>query len=97
MATLNANTVVVKPGTLDVVVLDAGTQVPEWASDLIGAHLLDDGALAADAETEVTVTIPEGVPDGSWKVDDLRAYAKAHDVNLEGATSKADILKQLGV
>ena len=97
MAVLTANTLVLKPGTLEMVSLLAGQTVPEWASDLIGAHLLDDDALAADAETEVTVTLPDGVPDGSWKVDDLRAYAKAHDVNLEGATSKADILKQLGV
>ncbi|PTU57193.1 hypothetical protein DBB34_05450 [Sphaerisporangium cinnabarinum] len=38
---------------------------------------------------------PDGVPDESWKVDQLRAFARAHDVDLKGATKKADILAAL--
>lgn len=38
---------------------------------------------------------PDGMPDESWKVDQLRAFARAHDVDLKGATKKADILAAL--
>ncbi|MFD4992836.1 hypothetical protein ACFWH7_04435 [Cellulosimicrobium cellulans] len=38
---------------------------------------------------------PDGVPDESWKVDQLRAFARARDVDLKGATKKADILAAL--
>ncbi|KON72596.1 hypothetical protein M768_13900 [Cellulosimicrobium cellulans F16] len=38
---------------------------------------------------------PHGVPDESWKVDQLRAFARAHNVDLKGATKKADILSAL--
>ena len=42
MAKLNANTVVKRPDGLDVVVLMAGDDVPEWAAGLIGDHLVED-------------------------------------------------------
>ena len=32
------------------------------------------------------------VPNKSWKVDELKAYADEHEVDLGGATKKADIL-----
>lgn len=35
---------------------------------------------------------PDGVPVEAWKSDELRAYAAAHNVDLAGATTKADIL-----
>lgn len=31
-------------------------------------------------------------PDDSWKVDELKAYADEHEIDLEGASKKADIL-----
>lgn len=42
MATLNANTAVVHPETGEAKVLLAGQDVPEWAADLVGDHLLAD-------------------------------------------------------
>ena len=42
MAKLNANTTVMRPDTLAVVTLAEGDEVPDWADDLIGNHLIED-------------------------------------------------------
>lgn len=39
--------------------------------------------------------MPEQVPNDDWTVPHLREYAKAHDIDLGGATKKADILKAI--
>ena len=67
------------------VALAAGSEVPEWADGLIGGHLIAPD-VPAPAEGG------DGVPDASWTVAELREYAKANDVDLDGATAKADIL-----
>jgi len=36
--------------------------------------------------------LPEGEPDDSWKNDQIKAWAAAHDVDLGGATNKGDML-----
>lgn len=36
--------------------------------------------------------VPEGAPSEAWKLADLHAYAQEHDVDLNGATKKADIV-----
>jgi hypothetical protein len=36
-----------------------------------------------------------GDPDESWTVAQLRTWADEHDVNLDGATKKADILEAI--
>lgn len=38
---------------------------------------------------------PDGVPAESWKVDQLKAYAKAKEIDLGSATKKDDILALL--
>ena len=90
MARLTANTALTNPDTLVVTPLTAGDEVPEWAEGMVGDHLLDAApeaaAQSADGE-DATST-----PDESWTVADLREYAKANDIDLHGATSKADIL-----
>lgn len=35
---------------------------------------------------------PDGDPTDTWKADELKAYATSHNVDLTGATTKADIL-----
>lgn len=35
---------------------------------------------------------PDGDPAESWKADQLRAYAAKHNVEVKGATTKAEIL-----
>lgn len=82
MTRLLENTVVVGPGMVGPVPLMAGTELPEWADGLVGPHLLDTPTESEKADQ----------PDESWTVADLRDYAKAHDIDLEGATVKADIL-----
>lgn len=41
---------------------------------------------------ETTTDVPEGSPAESWTVPQLTAWAKAHDVDLGGAKTKADIV-----
>lgn len=40
MPKLKENTLLTKPGTLDLVSLSAGEDVPDWAVGLIGDHLV---------------------------------------------------------
>ena len=61
----------------DRVMLRAGDDVPDGVS--VGDHLLG-GAF------------PDGDPSDDWKVDELRAWADAHDVDLDDAKKKADII-----
>lgn len=42
MPKLKENTLLTKPGTLDLVSLSAGEDVPDWAVGLIGDHLIED-------------------------------------------------------
>lgn len=42
MATVSQNTLVRKPDTGEVVVLNAGEDVPEWAVSQVGGHLTGD-------------------------------------------------------
>ena len=42
MARLTENTVLVRPGTLEVVTLVAGDEVPDWADGMVGDHLVED-------------------------------------------------------
>ena len=42
MPKLKENTLLTKPGTLDLVSISAGEDVPDWAVGLIGDHLVED-------------------------------------------------------
>lgn len=42
--------------------------------------------------TPVTGDYPAGTPDDTWTVAQMRDYADDHNINLHGATKKADIL-----
>ena len=61
----------------DRVMLRAGDDIPDGVS--LGDHLLGG-------------SFPDGDPSDDWKVDELRAWADAHDVDLDDAKKKADIL-----
>lgn len=43
MGRLTDNTVLTRPGTVDVVALAKGDEVPSWAEGLIGDHLIEQG------------------------------------------------------
>lgn len=42
MAKLSANTTLLREDTLEVVSLAAGDEVPDWATGLVGDHLIED-------------------------------------------------------
>jgi hypothetical protein len=57
-------------------------------------RMLDGETVAVEEET-VESEAPEeksSFPDGSWKNDDIKAWADAHEVDLGDATKKADML-----
>jgi predicted NUDIX family NTP pyrophosphohydrolase len=83
MAKLNANTVLTHPKTGAVVVLVEGDDVPSWATELIGAHLIGD-----PESTE-----PEGPkPVEKMTVPELKQYAEEKQIDLGDATKKDEIL-----
>ncbi|GII98383.1 hypothetical protein CLV28_0706 [Sediminihabitans luteus] len=45
-----------------------------------------------DAPVADGPAVPDGDPTETWKADQLKAYAAEHDVDLAGATKKADVL-----
>lgn len=85
MGVLNSNTIVVNPETGTGEVLLAGQDVPVWAEDLIGDHLLEEG------ETGY----------GSMKVADLKAEIEKRNVDREDDAKlptegkKADLIEVL--
>ncbi|WP_141692843.1 hypothetical protein [Leifsonia xyli] len=48
-----------------------------------------------DGTAEESDSFPDGGPSEEWTVKQLRAYAKAFDVDLGNATSKPDVLAAL--
>jgi len=43
-------------------------------------------------DTEKTAEVPEGAPSGEWKVDQLKAYAEQHEIDLGKASKKDEIV-----
>lgn len=64
--------------------------VPGWAEKAI-----TNPDVWADAPASESEDAPEGDPDDSWTLKELKAYADANDVDLDGAKSKADVLSKL--
>lgn len=64
MATVKQNTLVRKPDTGEVVVLNAGEDVPEWAVSQVGDHLTSESV----DEPEVEVS-EEAEPEGGETED----------------------------
>lgn len=85
MAKIKATTVLAHPETHEPVVLLEGTDCPDWAVDQITNPDVLDQVEQVEAE--------KGEPSDDWTVDELKAYAEEHDIDLAGATKKADVLK----
>ena len=45
-----------------------------------------------EEKTAKTVEIPEGAPSEEWKVDQLKAYAEKHDLDLGSAKTKPEMV-----
>lgn len=48
---------------------------------------------APESEVVVETALPEGVPDDSWKVEQIEAYAAANSIDLSTAKLKAEKLE----
>lgn len=59
MPKLKENTLLTKPGTLDLVSLSAGEDVPDWAVGLIGDHLVEDERPKRAASSRAKATEPK--------------------------------------
>lgn len=59
MPKLKENTLLTKPGTLDLVSLSAGEDVPDWAVGLIGDHLVEDETPKRAASSRAKATEPK--------------------------------------
>ncbi|QFG11162.1 hypothetical protein PBI_CLOVERMINNIE_15 [Gordonia phage CloverMinnie] len=70
----------------EVGLLDAASE----ADDDKGQDDKDSGA-GDDTPTDY----PDGEPDSEWKFDQLKAYAADHEVDIDGARSKADVLAKI--
>lgn len=72
----------------------AGAPVPENVDPDSLAHHIDGGMVVED-DSRSALAVPAGTPvepDEKWTVDELRAYAEQHSVDLSEATKKAEIL-----
>lgn len=89
MATVTDNTIVVNPETGAAVVLAAGADVPEWAEDMVGDHLVEVGAdgdyqamkvaalkLEIERRNDDREDDKKIVPDGTKKDDLVAALTK---------------------
>lgn len=65
-----------------------GYYVPES----VARHYEQTLGAPAEEVVEESPETGEAVPDDSWKVAEIREWAKAHEVDLGDATKKADML-----
>ena len=71
------------------------TKVTAYAKDtgerlFVPEHFLPHPVLGANLSR--VPTVPSSTPDETWTVPKLRKHAQDADIDLAGATSKADIL-----
>lgn len=74
------------------VYLYRGAPVPAQIPAKEVTRLVEGGFVVADAPPAEADAQPEGAPDESWKVAQLKAHAAASGIDLGDATVKADIL-----
>lgn len=72
----------------------AGSPVPGNVDAASLQHHIDNGQVEEIAAPKIEPAFPEGEPDESWTVPQLKAYAGYRGVDLADSKSKADILKQ---
>lgn len=71
--------------------LEAGRTLPEGVGADVIERLMSKG-MVAEVEAEVEAVEVADVPDvEAMNLDDLRAYAVEHDVDLGGVTRKDDV------
>lgn len=107
MAKVNATTIV-RNGYTSVVLLKGDT-VPDWAVDQVGDHLL--GKASSDAEAEQVEQSDGQVEQSDGEIEtsetgdekptedntnaEIKQWAEENGVDLDGATTKADMLAKI--
>lgn len=86
---LNDNTVVRNPATGAPVLLPEGSELPEWAEDLVGQHLLVVEAAATSVPSQDEEP-PLGGPGSSREA--WAAYAEQLGVAVDDEMSRDDIV-----
>lgn len=85
--------------TEDVTAVIAGVAFTCGVGETDDEHALNyfrrHGYRIENEDTPTEVTIPDGDPAESWKVDQLKAYAKREGITLGDAKNKPDILAAL--
>lgn len=89
MAILSDNTVLAHPETGVPVVLLKGEEVPDWATDLVGDHLIEGGA--AEAQSEDSDALPPTSGKGSG-VEAWQKYADDKGVAYAEGASRDEII-----
>lgn len=102
MPRLTAGVALRHPGTGVPVFLPAGTDVPDWATGRIGAHVLDAGPPPKTMTAPITslgpaaTSAPKPSPPSRSGAGSGRAkwadYATAHGVTVTGDMSRDDIV-----
>lgn len=87
MAKLNDNTLVLRNGS--PVSLSKGDDVPDWAKDQIGDHLLEGADESADSAASDGAPPKGGAGSG---IEAWRAYADKLGVTYDDDTSREDII-----
>jgi len=74
------------------VYLYRGAPVPSHIDSKEIARLVEGGFIEEVTAEKAEPEFPEGPPSESWKGEQLKAYAKANEIDLGGATNKADMV-----
>lgn len=78
------NTLVVHPDTAVPTSLYAGDEVPDWAEDLVGDHLVEGGTVATGGRPPES---GRGSGEKAW-----RDYAASKDIAIEDDADKAGVI-----
>lgn len=78
---------------------DGVQKVPADIAEGFTNPKLYEGSSDSDGDDEGTAPaeFPEGDPSSEWTAKQLIAWAGAHTVELDGATSKKDVVAKLGL
>jgi hypothetical protein len=104
MAKLTANVVVVDPETSAPVLLEAGSDVPEWAEDQVGDHVLEgesgNDSRKGEGHGEKSAGNPPPLQGAGSSKAKWAEYAHAHGVHVGDDMSRdeiADACRKAGV
>lgn len=88
---LTANVVVRDPQDGSPVCFDAGSVPPDWAKDLLGAHLFEEPTASVAPPGGPSEVPPKAGAGSGAKV--WKAYAETHGLTVPDGASREDIIE----